>query len=534
MAAAHGLEPCPERGGGSSPPFRTNSFNDTSIVPVIFDKRKDARPAQTTGPERASNFMKTEVVDHSPTRKEIKIEIEADAVRSVYDRVSDRYAQMATVPGFRPGHAPRSVVRTRFKDKIRSDVLQELVPQAVQDAISELALNVIGEPQLHLDNSEGLGQMGAEPISLHVHVEVLPEVELGEFKGLEAARRVRPIADEDVERVIEGLRDTSASLQPVEDRGAETGDTVTVNFQGKFIETPEEEDIKVEDVEVELGGPGVQQEFTDNLMGVRADEEKTFTVDYPQDFTSKGLAGKKVEYTATVTAVRRKELPELDDEWAKSLGEEFESLEGLREQVREDLVKRAGVESDNRVRSQVMKKLVEAHPFEVPETLSEHQANNRLESAVRDMIGRGIDPRGQEINWDGVREQLKAQAEFDVRGSLLLEKIAEQENIEVTDEEVEAEINMIAEASRQSTEQVRAALTKQGGATSIADRLRNRKALDLIVENARLTDEEWREETQEDEASAAEGIDAGSTESQAEERGEADDETKAQSSSSEA
>jgi trigger factor len=474
--------------------------------------------------------MKTEVVDHSPTRKEIKIEIEADAVRSAYDRISDRYAQLATVPGFRPGHAPRSVVRTRFKDKIRSDVLQELVPQAVQDAISELSLNVIGEPDLHLDNSQGLDKIGTEPISLHVHVEVLPEVTLGEFKGLEAARRVRPVGDEDVVRVIEGLRDASASLQPVEDRGAGVGDTVTVNFKGKFIETPEEEDINVEDVDVELGGPGVQQEFTDNLLGLKADEEKTFTVDYPEDFTSKGLAGKKVEYTATVMAVRRKELPELDDEWAKSLGDEFESLDSLREKVREDLVKRAGVESDNHLRSEVMRKLVEAHPFEVPQTLSEHQANNRLESAVRDMIGRGIDPRGQEINWDGVREQLKAQAEFDVRGSMLLELIGEQEKIEVTDEEVEAEINSIAEASRQTPEQVRAALTKQGGATSIADRLRNRKALDLIVENARVTDEEWREEV---EASAAQEMDASTA--RAEQPGEADDdETKARSSSPEA
>jgi trigger factor len=483
-------------------------------------------------PERASNFMKTEVIDVSPTRKEIKIEIEADAVRHAYDRVSDRYAQQATVPGFRPGHAPRSVVRSRFKDQIRSEVLQELVPQAVQDAISEHSLNAIGEPDLHLDNSEGLGKLGTEPISLHVHVEVLPEVTLGEYKGLEAARRVRPVADEDVERVIAGLLENSASLQPVEDRGAEIGDTVTVNFHGKFIETPDEEDINVEDVDVELGGAGVQQEFTDNLLGVKPDDEKNFTVDYPADFTSKGLAGKKVEYTATVTAVRRKELPTMDDEWAKSLGEEFESLDSLREKIREDLKQRASVESDNRLRSEVMRKLVEAHPFEVPQTLSEHQANNRLESAVRDMIGRGIDPRAQEINWDGVREQLKTQAEFDVRGSMLLEMIADREKIEASEEEIEAEINSIAAGSRQTPEQVRAALTKQGGTTSIADRLRNRKAIDLIVENARVTDEEWREEIPEEEQSAAEENEA--TSEQPEEKSEEEnEETKAQSSSPE-
>src|SRR5215213_928347 len=443
--------------------------------------------------------MKTEVNDISPTRKEIKIEIETDAVRAAYDAATARYAQLATVPGFRRGHAPPSVVRTRFKDKIRGEVLQELVPQAVQDAIGQLGLNVIGEPELHLDNAEELANFGAGPIQLHVHVEVLPEVTLGSYKGLEAGRRTRPVGDADVERVIEGLREASASLEPVEDRGAELGDTVTVNFRGKFVEEPEAEDINVEDVDVELGGAGVQQEFTDNLVGVKPDEERSFTVSYPEDFSSKGLAGKKVEYVATVTAVRRKELPETDDDWAKSLGEEFESLADLREKVRDDLEKRAGTESDNRVRGEVMRKLVEAHPFEVPQTLSEHQANHRLQEAVRDMMGRGIDPRAQEINWEGVREQLKAQAEFDVRGSMLLEMIADEEKIEVSDEEIEAEIDSIAQASRQAPEQVRAALTKQGGATSIADRLRNRKALDLVVENARVSEEEWKEEQESDE-----------------------------------
>ncbi|HEX8890965.1 MAG TPA: trigger factor [Pyrinomonadaceae bacterium] len=476
--------------------------------------------------------MKTELINLSPTRKEIKIEIEADQVRAAYDRISDQYAQYATVPGFRPGHAPRSVVRTRFKDKIRSDVLQELVPQAVQDAIKEHALEAIGEPELHLDNTDALNKIGAEPISLHVHVEVLPDVALGEYKGLEAARRVRPVNDEDVERVIEGLRETSASLQPVEDRGAQAGDIVTVNFHGKFVETPEEEDINVDDVDVELGGAGVQQEFTDNLMGVKADDVKTFAVVYPEDFTSKGLAGKKVEYTATVTAVRRKELPELDDEWAKSLNEEFESLANLREKVKEDLQKRAGMESENRLRSEVMKKLVEAHPFEVPETLREHQANHRLEAAVRDMIGRGMDPRGENINWEGVRDSLREQADFDVRGSMLLEKIADAEQIEVSDEEIEAEINELAMSSRQAPEQVRAALTKQGGTTSIADRLRNRKALDLIVNNARVTDEEWREESLEEEASATQENTASTEQTEPKKAG--DDEQHAQSSSSEA
>jgi trigger factor len=227
---------------------------------------------------------------------------------------------------------------------------------------------------------------------------------------------------------------------------------------------------------------------------VKADDEKTFVVDYPEDFKSKGLAGKKVEYIAKVTAVRVKELPELDDEWARSMGEDFDSVTTLRAKIREDLENRAVEEANHRLRAELMRKILEGHPFEVPQSLIDHQTNYRLESVVRDMIGRGVDPRNQEINWEGAREELRAQAEQDVRGSMLLERIAEEEKIDVANEEIEAEIQALARGSQQSIEQVRSVLTKEGGERSIANRLRNRKALDLLVENARVTDEEWREE----------------------------------------
>jgi len=446
--------------------------------------------------------MKTEVVDVSPTRKEIKIEIEPEAVRAAYDSISDRYAKMVNVPGFRRGHAPRSVVRTRFKSEIRSDVLRELVPNAISDAIDQHALQTIGEPDVHLDNAEAIDKLGDTPISVKVNVEVLPKIELGQYKGLEVSRRTRPVTDQDVERVIEGLRENSASMQPVEDRAAQLGDTVSVNFNGKFIDEPEAEDINVEDVEVTLGGEGVQQEFSDNLVGVKPEDEKTFTVSYPADFNSKGLAGKRVEYHAKVTAVRIKELPELDDEWARSLDEEFENLAALRAKIRSDLESRAQNEAEHRLRAELVKKLAAQHEFEVPQTLIEHQTSHRLESVLRDMIGRGIDPRSQELNWESARDELKSQAEDDLRGSMLLESIADAENLTVSNEEIEAEIEAIAIASRQPKEQVRSALTKDGGERSIAGRLRNRKALDLLMANAKVTDEEWKEE---EEKSMAEG-----------------------------
>src|SRR5215213_542794 len=438
--------------------------------------------------------MKTELIDVSPTRKEIKIEIDPAQIRDAYDRISKQYSKAVNVPGFRPGHAPTSVVRTRYKSEIRSEVLRELLPEAVNNAINEHSLTALGEPNVELDNTAALERLGEEPLTINVAVEVLPEVELDNYKGLEVNRRKRPITEADVDRMIEGLRDSAAALQPVEDRASEPGDTVTVNARGKFLDEPEAEEIKVDEVEVVIGGPGVQKEFTDSLTGVRAEESRTFQVEYPADFSSQGLAGKKVEYVTEVTSVRKKELPELDDEWVKSLGGDFDSVDTLKTKVREDLEARATAESDHLLRDEIMKKLLDAHQFEVPESLVDQQTQHRLETVARQMMQRGVDPRNAGLDWASAREELKGQAVEDVRATMLLEKIAEVENITVSDEEVEAEIDTIASESRQPKEQVRAALTKDGGERSIAHRLRNRKALDLLVENARVTDAEWTEE----------------------------------------
>ncbi len=441
--------------------------------------------------------MKTELVDLSPTRKEIKIEVEPEVVREAFDRISDRFAKEVNVPGFRRGRAPRSVVRSRYKTEIRGEVLRELVPDAVTNAIEKHELIAIGEPDIHLNPDETLNRIGDDSISFHVNVEVLPSIELGQYKGVEAVRRVRPVTDQDVDRTIEGLRESSAALQPVEDRPADLGDIVIVNFIGKFVDHPDKEDIKVEDVEVILGSPNVQPEFTENLLGVRVDDEKTFTVDYPADFSTKSLAGNKVEYTGKVTAVRIKELPAVDDEWARSLGDEFDSVPTLRARIREDLEKGAAAEAENRLRNELLRKVLATHEFEAPHALVERQTHFRLESVMREMMGRGIDPRNQQLNWQSAHDELKVQAEEDVRSSMLLERIAEAEHIDVTNEEIEAEIEAVAAASRQPNEQVRSILTKDGGERSIAHRLRNRKVLDLLRDNAHITEGEWKEEKDE-------------------------------------
>lgn len=438
--------------------------------------------------------MKTEIVDVSPTRKELKIEIEPAEVRAEYERVSGRYAGATTVPGFRPGHAPVSVVRQRYKKEIRGEVIQNLLPQAINDAIIESDLHVIGEPGIHLDNEAGLDKIGNEPLIIHAHVEVMPDVTLGQYKGLALARRVRPVTEDMIDELIEELRESSASLEPVEERAAETGDTVTVDFIGRYIQPPETEDIKAEDVDVVLGGEGVLPIFEEQLIGTHPDDVRTFTVTYPEDFSSPGLAGKEIEYTATVSAVRRKVTPEVDDEWAKSLAEDAETVGTLREKLRRDMELGARAESDRALRDQAMSQLIAAHQFEVPETLVKSQSQQMLETYVRDLFRRGIDPRSQEMDWERLRGMIEGQAIDDLRGSILLARVAEAEEIEPTAEEITQEIAALASATKQSVEQVHAALTKQGGERSIADRLRHRRAIESIIENANITDEEWREE----------------------------------------
>jgi len=443
--------------------------------------------------------MNTELIDVSPTRKEIKIEIEPARIRSAYDRISQQYSKAATIPGFRPGHAPTSVVRTRYKSEIRSEVLRELLPDAVNEAIAEHSLNALGEPNVQLDNTEALERLGDEPLTVRVELEVLPEVTLSEYKGLEATRRTRQVTDADVDKLIEAWRDSSASLEPIEDRPSELGDIVTVNARGKELDQADAEEFNVDEVQIELGGVNVQKEFTDNLLGVHPDDTRTFLVEYPEDFSTPGLAGKKVEYVTHVISVQKRVLPELDDEWVQSLGAGFDSVETLKTKAREDLEARATMDSDRRLRDELLRKLLDAHPFEVPETLVEHQTNQRMQSLAQQMMSQGYDPRSANLDWERAREEVRGQAEGDVRASMLLEQIAEAENITVSDEEVEAEFEAIATASQQPLEQVRAALTKDGGERSIAHRLRNRKALDLLIENARVTDAEWTQPTAENE-----------------------------------
>lgn len=436
--------------------------------------------------------MNTELIELSPTRREIKIEIAPDEIRTVYNRVSQKYAKAVQIDGFRKGFAPLDIVRMRYKDQIKSEVLQELVSPKVGEAIEAHALNPLSEPHLHLEDAENLKVNGSEPISLSVHVEVMPEIPTPEYKNLEAVRRTRPMSDEEFEAIIDERRQESATLVPVEDRKSKEGDTVIVDLEGVIESEESSEPIKADDLEIKLGGENIEKSFTENLVGVEQDEEKEFTVVYPTDFTSPQLAGKTVHYKAKVKSVGAIELPALDDEWATSLDEGFESLEDLRKKLRADLEVRTKNESDSRVRNDLIQKLIEANDFEVPAALVDAQARNLLNNFGQDMAQRGMDLKnvGQDF-LQMVYTQMQGQAERDMRGSILLEKIAEAEGIEISDAEVNEEIERMAEIYRATPEQIRSSLAQQGGEAQIAGSLRTRRAVEALEAHAKITDGEW-------------------------------------------
>lgn len=439
--------------------------------------------------------MKSELKEISPTSRELLIEVDAATVKDAYGKISQRYAKGATVPGFRKGFAPLDVIRVRYKEEIKQEVLQLLLPDKVSEAITEHGLQPLTEPNIHIEDIENAKVNGSEPVKLHVHIEVMPEIALPSYEGLEITKRIKPVIDEDVEDLINRRLSSEAALMPVEDRASQDGDTVIVDLTGTFEDEPDGEPITADDLEVKLGDEMIEASFTDNLVGVRPDEEKEFTVAYPADFSSSALAGRTLHYKAKVKSVGVMETPEPDDEWAKSLEEGFESLADLRSKLRSDMEKMAEADADARVRNELVANLIKDNEFEVPNALVENQARNLLNNFAQDLQQRGVDPGKVEEQFIQMAyTQMRTQAERDVRGALLLEKIAEAEKVEVAEAEVEEELQKMADYYRTTVEEIRSSLDKQGGSGTIENNLKTRKTIEAIAAKAKITDGEWIDE----------------------------------------
>ncbi|MBX3290707.1 MAG: trigger factor [Acidobacteria bacterium] len=439
--------------------------------------------------------MKTEVKEISPTQRELHIEVDAASLKDAYDKISRRYAKGASVPGFRKGYAPLDVIRIRYKEEIKQEVLQLLIPDKVTAAITEHGLQPLAEPHLHLDDIENAKVNGSQSIKVHAHIEVMPELPEPKYKGIELVRRVKPVDDAEVESLIEERLQGEAALIPVEGRPSKKGDTVVVDLEGKFDDDPDGDPITASDLEITLGAENIDPSFTENLEGVNEDDEKEFSVSYAEDFSSNELAGKTVHYKASVKSVGVMEKPEPNDEWAQSLDEGYESLADLRKKLRADLETYAKSQADARLRNEAVEKLIADNTFEVPNALIENQARNLLNNFAQDLQRQGVDLNNVQNDFIQMAfTQMRSQAERDVRGAMLLEKVAEAEKVVVEKEEIENEIAQMAEYYRVTPDEIRESLEKQGGSGTIENNLRTKKSIEALIENARITDGEWEDE----------------------------------------
>ncbi len=435
--------------------------------------------------------MNITVTDQEQCKKQLRLEIPSETVRAETDKIAADLARKVNVPGFRPGHVPKSVVKTRFRKELRDEMLSQLLPNSLGDAIREKELKVVGEPKV-----EDLKFKDDESIDVTFNVEVAPEFTLSNYKELPLTKRVYKVRDEDVESTIERLRQGQAELVPVEDRPAQAGDIVTVNLTGHVeadgsegAESPVE-DIKQQDLDIELGAAGVLKEFTEELTGVQSGDTRTLVVAYAADYKPEKYAGRRVNYRAEVTAVRLKEVPEVDDEFAHSVSDEFKTVDELRADIRSKIEKDAEQRSEAEFRSATIEKLVDRNRFDVPEYVVEKQIDSRMKAMFRQMAGQGMDPRLLKVDWTSVRDGQRERAEREVRGSFILDNIAQTENVEVDEEELSREIKEYADSIGQTEEALRARLTKENSLDSIREQVRHRKALDLVIASAEIRTED--------------------------------------------
>jgi trigger factor len=411
-------------------------------------------------------------------RRELELEIPAEDVSKATERVAKELARVARVPGFRPGKAPISLIKRRFADDIKGEVLQSLVPERVEKAVAEQKLSPVSQPQVDkLDFNEG------QPLKFRAVFEVLPEFDLGTYKGLEIEMPQMDVTEEDVNKALEETRERAAAFAPVEGRAVENGDFA----QLKLVGTPADggEPINADSVLCHIGAEETMEPFNEALRGANIGDHKEFDVEYPADYPDEKLAGKKFHYAADVTGIKTKQLPELNDEFAKDVSDAA-TLEELKTKIRESLVHQRDHRQKDLQRERVITELVKLHDFPVPESLVESQMDVRLERMVRSLAQQGVDPRAVNLDWSALRGRQQDRAKDDVKAELIIDRIASTEKIDVTDEEVEHELQHLAGHSGESVEAIRARLTKQGALDRMKAKLRSDKTLDWLAQNANV------------------------------------------------
>jgi trigger factor len=425
--------------------------------------------------------MKIEIEDVNAVKKSMTVEVDADEVDRETRKVVQDYARKARIPGFRPGKAPQSLIRSKFGSEIDDDVKEGVVRRSFHEAIHEKGFKPLGEP-----NVEEVTYEEGQPLRFKTTFEILPEFEVKNYKEIEVRKPGTTVTDEDVTKALEELRESRASLVVEEGRESVTGDFLVMDVEG----TPEEgETFNREQMLIEVGATDNLPAFNEKLLGVTAGQELEFPVEYPKEYGAKELAGKMVRYRVEVQEVKRRVLPDLDDEFAKDLGE-FDDLAALKANIEEKIRESKEGEAKAKVRQSILDKALIENPVVLPDVLVEAEIRHRMEDLVRELMMRGMEPEKMELDWADLRKRQEEPARKGVHARLLLDKVALAESLEVTDEELDDRIRRDAKAIGESYEKAKKNLRERGGLEVVRSQLLREKSLDLMTSVANIQEEE--------------------------------------------
>jgi trigger factor len=424
--------------------------------------------------------MKTEFVDVSETRKHLTIEIPSDVVAAEIDRVARGYTKQARIPGFRPGKVPATIIKQRFKDQILHDVMHAIIPRAIEDALQERGLEPVDTPNV-TDVAVNEGQ----PLTFKAQFDTVPPFDPGDLSTITLRQTPAAVDQDAVDQALQRLRERAARYEPVEGRPVAEGDTAVLDLERQ--DPTGEKDVH-ENVNLELGAPSNPPGFDAHLLGMSPGDAKTFVIHFPEDYAIEEMRNTDVTYSVKVKEVRHRVLPDLDDEFAKDVGD-FETLDGLRERIEEDLTEETEQATRRQVRSDLLKQLSTRVTFDLPESLVDREIDRRLEEFARRLMEQQIDPRQANIDWAQFREAQRHPAREAVASALVLDEIARRESLVVTPEDLDKEIGHFAERSGRTTAAVRAQLEKEGGISRLYAGLRREKAVDFAMSRAKMTNE---------------------------------------------
>ena len=416
----------------------------------------------------------------SNTKREIQVEVPADEVTRETDTLIQKYQKLARLPGFRRGHVPASIIRQRFAEDLKSDVVETLVPKYFRKEADKLGLFPVSQPRVtDLHVHEG------EPLRFTASFEVMPEIKVEGYKELRADKPAISVTDEEVEQSLKDLQEQRATFTAIEGSTLSDSDFAQVSLDGvPKGDAAGTKPVHMDDILVEIGGKSTMPEFNENLRGASSGDERTFDVVYPPDFSDQRLAGKTFTYTVKIQAIKQKTLPELNEQFAKELGD-FADLNAVRQRIREGMEAERKHAAEREAKEKLVAELIKRNEFDVPEALVDRQIDVRLERGLRALAAQGMKPEDiKKMDFNRLRAGQREQAAQEVKASLLLEKIAGEEKIEVGDEEIDREVKALAEQSKQTPEAIRSRLTRDGALDRIRNRIRHEKTLEFLYQQS--------------------------------------------------